>query len=505
DLKRLEDQGIIKTLTDKLVLGSAIVTIGGGIMTGLRELTGFVSKFAQAATDINTIRYYVNEGQKNVASWRNTLNINMQKQEAKNYDPDAEEDRLRYMFEHYIHGQEAAKDQIMSFFTQFGEERKAAAMGATTSDLPAPRVLIFNGPSGTGKTFMAELLCAGVTPIDPYIITASDILKASNSNPAAMPYSFFYGNTQNGGNNKDDFSAKNNLISFLQATQGSVRVIIIDEWDKIYKKDISGNWPIISPLEETLRDIVDNRLTDYNGAPVDLNGAVFIFTTNETTASLQGRIQIDPITGDFIEALVDENGDPILDQDGEQVYGKPKRDSSRTQTLVPHDGSLMARLSGSICYFDKLNTNDYEIIARDALGDDRNIKTVDDYIKAQRPSKVSLEKRLTTNIGGVIITDKGYRMIAEYASKMTNAARSIVGAGGNKTGSVSGTLDTAIIGYVAYLKNTSKSCKDLVLLAEPYETKNSTGRKTIQFRIKPVGYLDDEHTYEQYFEKCNNE
>ena len=279
------------------------------------------------------------------ASFDNALSLtkigekNTKKQDTKGYDADKAKERLNYTFENYFHGQSGVKDLIMTFLEQYTQDKKTG--------LPAPNLLIFNGPSGIGKTFMAKLLSAAITPIDPYVITGSDILKASNSEPTIAPHALFYG--AHGITKK--YSDRDNLMSFLKATEGSVRVVIVDDWDRLYVKDTNENYPETHPLGETLRDILNNRLTDYTGAPVDLNGVVFIFTGNASTASIQGRIQVDPKTDKLVEAVVDENGYPVFDENGNQVYGEPKT-NGQGQTLVPHDRSLMGHLSGSICYFD---------------------------------------------------------------------------------------------------------------------------------------------------------
>ena len=263
-------------------------------------------------------------------------------QSSKDFDADKAEKRLSYVFDHF-HGQEAAKNQIMSFFKQYAQERETG--------LSAPRVLIFNGPRGTGKTLIAEELSSVLTS-GPHMIQASDIWRSSGGDPAHMPYAFLYGGygitkTYYNGNIKQE-----NLISFLKKTEGSVRVVIIDGWDKIYGKDAKGNYPDTHPLDETIRNILSNRLMDYNGDSIDLNGVVFIFTGNESVASLQGLIKVDSKTGELVEAVTDENGNLVLDEYGDEVYSEPKTDSSRSQTLVSHDESLMQHLAGEICYFD---------------------------------------------------------------------------------------------------------------------------------------------------------
>lgn len=502
-IKRAKERGSFGNLKEGLFGLSALTTVAGGAAAALKEITGFVNKLAQTASDVNTLRYYYDNGMQTATAWRERINIELQKQETKKYDAEQEEERLRYVLANFIRGQEEAKEQVMSFFTQFVSEWKAGQMGAASSELPAPRVLIFNGPSGTGKTFMAKLLSAGITKVSPYIITANDILDASKSSYGDMSYAFLHGNTKQGNNSKDDMSNMNmsSLSSFLKATEGTVRVVVVDEWDKLYKKDAQGNFPETHALDETFRSIVDDRLKDYEGHHIDLSGTVFICTTNETTASLQGRIKVDPYSGALMEALVDEHGDPITNDYGEQVYGPPVKDKTGTQTIVPHDGSLMARMSGSICYFNNLTLDDYEAIARDALGDERNIKNVEGYAVAGKPDKVSLVARLTHDLDGIVISDSGYRLIADYASKMKNGARAVVGAGGTKIGSVAGNLSIAVNHYITYLKNTQKSYRNLTILAEPYETKDSTGRKTIKFNVKPLGYEGYDKYLEEYKDK----
>ena len=504
-IKVKEGKGLFSRLTSDLSGVATLATIGGGVATAISALTKLVNKGASMASDVNNLRYYWTNSADTVAVIREQIKIKTQIEETKGYNSEEGRKKLRGAFDSMVRGQEGAKDQIMSFFTQFVSELEAGKIGASSSELPPPKVLVFNGPSGTGKTYMAKLLSAALTKVDPYIVTANDVLDASRASYGDMSYGFLYGNTKQGSSGKDGALSNmnmNTLASYLKATEGTVRVVVVDEWDKLYRKDNTGRFPETHALDETFRSIIDNRLKDHNGNYIDLTGAVFICTTNETTASLQGRIKVDEI-GVLREVVVDEDGNPVLDGYGEAKTVKPIKDRTGTQTVVPHDGSLMARLSGSICYFDELKVEDYEDIARDALGDDRIIRNADDYIANGKPNKVSLRERLTHHgLGGIIISDKGYELISEYAAEMKNGARSIVGAGGTNTGSVSSNLSNAVSDYISRLENEGKSYHNLMLWAKPEIGRDSTGRKVVKFDIEAIRY-DDYDNYDKCLEDCN--
>ncbi len=484
---------------------ATLATIGGGVTSAIAALTKIVNKGASMASDVNNLRYYWTNGTETVAAVREQLKIKTQIEETKDYNSEEGRKNLRSAFDSMVRGQEGAKDQIMSFFTQFVSELEAGKIGASSSELPPPKVLVFNGPSGTGKTYMAKLLSAALTKVEPYIVTANDVLDASRVSYSDMSYVFLYGNTKQGSSGKDGALSNmnmNTLASYLKATEGTVRVVVVDEWDKLYRKDTTGRFPETHALDETFRSIIDNRLKDHNGNYIDLTGVVFICTTNETMASLQGRIKVDEI-GVLREVVVDEDGNPVLDGYGEAKTVKPIKDRTGTQTVVPHDGSLMARLSGSICYFDELKVEDYEDIARDALGDERIIRNADDYVANGKPNKVSLRERLTHHgLGGIVISDKGYELISEYAAEMKNGARSIVGAGGTNTGSVSSNLSNAVSDYISRLENEGKSYHNLMLWAKPEIGRDSTGRKVVKFDIEAIRY-DDYDNYDKCLEDCN--
>ena len=484
---------------------STVAALGGGVTTAINAITKFVGKVASTASDLNNLRYYWANGAETMSAIREQLRIRTQIEETKDYNSEEGRKKLRGAFDSMVRGQEGAKDQIMSFFTNFVNELRQKEIGSSGPDTLAPKVLVFNGPSGTGKTYMAKLLSAALTKIDPYIITASDVLDASSY---GVSYGFLYGKTKQGNGGKDSALSNmnvNTLESYLKATEGAVRVVIVDEWDKIYRRDTYGNrLPATHPLDETLRSIVDNKLKDQNGNVIDLTGTVFVFTTNETTASLKGRIIVDEHER-FRQVEVDENGDPVLDYYGEEKTITPIKDRTGTQTLVPHDGSLMRRLnsSGSICYFDELKVEDYEDIARDALGDDRTIRNVNDYTAKGTPNKVSLKERLTHyGLGGIIISDKGYKLISEYAAEVKSGARSIVGAGGSNSGSVSGNLSAAVNEYISRLENAEKSYSNLMLWARPEIGRDSTGQKVVKFKIEALRY-DDYDNYDKCLEDCN--
>lgn len=207
--------------------------------------------------------------------------------------------------------------------------------------MPSPKILIFDGPSGTGKLYMAEKLAKLMsdTDVEPYITTAQDVKRSPRDQYMTLTDVFMYGYNS---------SSDENLFNYLKKNEGKVKVVVLDEWDKLYEKQ-NGQYPEKHPLDEIFRDILDGYLKDWYGNDVDLSGTIFICTTNETKASVQGKVKVSD-SGELVEVKADEKGYPVVDENGDLVYERATTNGSKT--VVPHDASLMSRLSGGFIYFD---------------------------------------------------------------------------------------------------------------------------------------------------------
>ncbi len=195
--------------------------------------------------------------------------------------------------------------------------------------------------TGAGKRYMAEHLSKIFADVNPYITTAADIKRCAKNQYLGYADAFMHG--------IGVVSPDESLFRYLQNNEGKVKFVIIDNYHELFEKQEDGRYPEQHPLDEMFRDIVDNYLKDWYGNEVDLSGTIFICTTNETKASVQGKVRVSDY-GELVEIKTDEKGYPVMDENGDYVYEKATTDGSRT--VIPHDASLMNKIS-NICYFDK--------------------------------------------------------------------------------------------------------------------------------------------------------
>lgn len=498
-------------LKKDLPVVGGLIGVGGAVGSAVKGILDTIGTLKKGKDDINAIVQNAQEidiiQQDIEKKWERKKQI----ENAKNYDPVQAEKELERFFKNDFQGQEKAKDQIRDFFTSYSTEREAGKNNLTESELPSPKVLVFNGPSGTGKSYMAKELSKVLTGeggLTPYMLTANNIKQCAKSQYLGYADAFMYGNMKMDNKaSSGNYLPSDNLFNYLKETQGTVRVVVLDEWDKLYEKQ-DGKYPEKHPLDEMFRDILDGTLKDWYGNEVDLSGTIFICTTNETKASIQGRIKVSE-TGRLVEVVADEKGHPILkkneyDED-EYIYKTPSKDDN-SQTVIPHDPSCMNRVS-NVCYFDGLQEESFEDIARRAIEDVRNIASVNEYKKYINSEKhkgkqievLLFERMMHPGLDGVIISDEGYKTIAKCASDASNAARFIVGSGKDATGSVCGNLKSAIEKHCTSIKSSKKSYKGLTLLAKPYEDTDSTGKTVVRFEIENLGY----DGYDKYLKEVN--
>lgn len=462
--------GIVKT-----ALPGALVTAASTIPAGAKWILEKLGKLHDPIDTINKL----NQAQKDLMERYLAIKAYVDKlnKEAKidPYDADAGERKLDLALKDQVKGQEKAKMQVKNFFSAVRSHRGYDEKGVETAS--GAYVAVFNGPSGTGKTFTAQLLTACLTNVEPYIISAAS-LKAQKEKNTSPYYSPSYATLLMTSEQKDAKGEKNNgfygLANYVQEhpKQG---VVIIDEYDKLFDKDTGKN----HPLDEFMRTVMDNGIMDDGQTKVDVSGTVFILTTNETQASLEGRVE------NFDGKLQEVTG---VDKEGNKIYGTPKTDPSGTQTLVAHDASLMKRFKGKICTFDALSKDDYIDIAKQYLGDDKK-KTLNDVQEEGGTAKATLCERLYWGFDSVEIDDKSYEIVAEYASKQDSAVRSIVGTG-DGTGSVKGNYRAALTSKIREIRNKGGSVKKAKFKATAHIEQDSTGNDTVGFDIAFTGYAD---------------
>ena len=379
-----------------------------------------------------------------------------------------------------LKGQREAKKQIIKFLAIIENARRRWEEGIWQKT--GANFLVFNGPSGTGKTFAASILAKNISTIKPYIITADEILRNIRDGEAmwgrrpSITQVLLSAEHKNQDGSVDNFP--NSLGAYVNK-YGDQGMVLIDEFDKLM---INLSREERRALEEFFRTLMDSGIVKSQyGETYDLRGMTIVLTTNETTASLEGRI-IERPDGSFVEM--------IKDADGNVQYITPVQDETGTQTLVAHDPSFTQRLRGSICTFNSLTIEDFEEIARYYLGDDLT-KTKDDVIAEGGTPCVTLGERVCWEFDSVEISDESYRLIAEFAARQPNAVRSIVGVG-SQAGSVAGNYREALVDKLTAIRAEGGDIEKAKFEAIAHAAIDAAGNPVIEFEIKFLGYADEQ-------------
>ena len=235
-----------------------------------------------------------------------------------------------------IAGQDRAKRQIRDIVNKIVHRRNQAKINKVK--YAHGDVLYFAGPSGVGKTLMAEGLAKYKVlsnTTDVFTISASEVDKdspesvveqlfgMSRSNYSPWGRAFGMGSSMDGG----VVSEPKNLVKYL--SQNRDGIVIINEYDKMWS----------SALDEVFRTIIDNGVVNVKGQTIDCSGITFILTSNESSASL---------------GLEDS------------VEGKGESRTSRTE--IRHDKSFLNRLHP--VEFEDLSIEDYmKIIDKEIRND----------------------------------------------------------------------------------------------------------------------------------------
>ena len=380
--------------------GSSLLALGGGLLSlgsgALSFVDGKMKFFETMEKGLSSIG-------RMVSNFAYSMSNYSEKMERKPFDKDEKNQELIESLEE-VRGQEHVKQKVKGFFQQVVTDRLRRE---ATNEKGKAKVIVFNGPSGTGKSFTATKLAAALTNAEPYVMSASEV----DVNRGSIVEQLFAKSEY------DTYSWMNSsergFARYIKdhSTDG---VVIINEYDKMYDGK-GGN----HPLDETLRSFIDEGKAVINGQEYDCSGITFILTTNETSGSLKGLV-----TSDKKGSLID----PTVDHD-----------NTGSRTVVKHDKSFLNRLT--IAEFDNLTKNEYEQISKDKFA----------------PTLEFLE---TEKGGGVTvnISDASYAKMGEFLEKVNEGARPI--------DSFIGGLFVEIVNKVTELQENNKDSKDITMNAE---------------------------------------
>ena len=278
-----------------------------------------------------------------------------------------------------VKGQENAKNEVRKFFHKVTMEK--ARLKSTGEKDSHAYITVFNGASGTGKSFTAGHLARAISNVEPYVMSASEV--DVNNSKSSIVGQLFGDNTSSGYYGYGNSGGQEQRKSFVRYLQDHPNdgVVIMNEYDKMCLRDAKDH-----PLDETMRTLMDEGVIRVNGQTIDCSGLVFILTTNESDGSLKGEVKVDPITGKLVDPTQDDN--------------------TGSRTIVKHDKSFLNRLH--IISFDNLSAKDYTDIAKDKFA-----PTIE---------------FLRTDEGGnldVKIDDESYNKIGKYAEIINEGARTV--------------------------------------------------------------------------------
>lgn len=261
-----------------------------------------------------------------------------------------------------VKGQEKAKSQIRKSLSQIVVSRYSSFKSNETYN--HGDVFYFIGPSGIGKTFMAEKLCKHkvISNDDDFYYFYPGMIDKKSSDTLIEQ---IFGPKMSDYDINNGKKVRSSMYSYIKDHPNGV--VIFDEYDKL--SDDS--------LDEFFRAVMDNGKVTVAQQELDCSGITFILTSNESKESLN-------IT----------NGDT-------------EREDDASITHRTHDKSFTNRLN--IVEFEKLNEDDYDKIARVDLYE----KLKNHYTKKE--------------MGGVSITmgDESLKNIAGRAESYKDGARYI--------------------------------------------------------------------------------
>ncbi len=378
-----------------------MVFVGGGIVAGAKTIwdfmykgVGLVSLFSKAITDFNNAQFAL-ERMAEQAQYQ--IDLANEKSNKREFNRKEAGEKLEAGLA-IVRGQERAKKGVRGFFNSVTMEKER--LKATGQKDSHAHVVVFNGASGTGKSFTAGHLASAISTASPYVMSASEVdVNSSKSSIVGQLFGDSYGK-YGGYYGYGGQQEQKNFVKYIEDHPND-GVVIINEYDKMCVGDSKDH-----PLDEVMRTFIDEGKATINGQTIDCSGVVFILTTNESDGSLQGKV--------------------YADSNGKLVDPTVELDTTGSRTIVKHDKSFLNRLT--IVSFDNLSAQEYGQIARDKFA-----PTID-FLK--------------TDVGGnidLVISDESYDRIAKYTERINEGARTI--------DKVLGGLFTAVVEKVSEMQD----------------------------------------------------
>lgn len=184
------------------------------------------------------------------------------------------------------------------------------------------KLLYLAGPSGVGKTYVAEVISKALNKdgethiIDPVSIIPND----KGNRPYKLTASDVFGIKSELFYFLDKENRPKSIVDYVEETKHPV--IMIEEYDKMWSKD----------LENLLRTIVDQGKVNIDREVIDFSKAIFIITSNEDHCSLFNCNS-----------------------------NEPDKDKTGSRTKIKHDKTVMNRFE--LIEFDNLSNEDYKQLA----------------------------------------------------------------------------------------------------------------------------------------------
>ncbi len=298
-----------------------------------------------------------------------------------------------------VKGQEVAKARVLSIIYGIIHDKNQAQISG--EKYAHGDVLYFVGPSGVGKTFLAEHCIAPVmSKMDPYVVSASEVDKSNGKETIIDQlfgldthggYGYGYGYGGYGG----DIPKCKSLVEYLYNNPGGI--VIINEYDKMWCRE----------LDEIFRTIMDQGIITVKGQKIDCSGITFIITSNECS-----------------ESVFRKNQDEVNNKNVDDGTG------SRTE-YIKHEKSFLNRVK--VVEFDNLSVEEYEKIALKEF----NSKVVD-YWKNPEVAGINIDlgdtikhvaiKVASQNEGARFITKIRYQLIHDIVNLTdSSSAKNYVG------------------------------------------------------------------------------
>lgn len=359
----------LSVLASALAGGTALVK---GVSSVWDMMGNGVTKFSTRAKELKSIAGFGRDLADIVSTVK--YNYEVAKTQLEKADFDAEKKKKEFENDLLgIKGQDKALDKIRTFYYGILMERDVAK--ASNKEGTA-NVIVLNGPAGVGKTLTANALAKALCNGEYYSMNGPNELDGTGDIKKDL-LGDGSGSSLWGGFDFDN--PKRGIATYLQNNPEGV--VVINEYDKIKKKRATDT----HPLDELLRGMLDEGFIVSGGKKIDCSKVTFIFTTNETDASLQGRVKVE--------------GGRLIDPDLEY-------DTTGSRTVVLHDKSFLTRFK----------TVSFENLSEDA------------YYEIAKKELSPLVEFMASDMGGNVdinISDETYRDIAKFTVGMQEGARPI--------------------------------------------------------------------------------